>query len=223
MYLEYWCDDGAANTMVPLARVHGESAAVRFKRIIDVVGASMILLCLLPLFFMTAVLIKLTSPGPTFFWQERLGLHQRPFRMLKFRTMIPNAHLQEDALQNTRQEVFFKVQNDPRITAIGKVLRKYSIDELPQLLNVLRGEMSLVGPRPLFDFEIQRFEQWKPLRRFSMKPGLTGIWQVSGRSKTSDEDRMRYDVEYVEQWSLLLDVKLLLKTIPAVLNGDGAV
>ena len=223
MYLEYWFDDGAAGTMVTLPRVHGESVSVRLKRAIDVVGALWLLLWLSPIFLITSVLIKLTSPGPVFFWQERLGLHQHPFRMLKFRTMIPTAHLQEESLQQARQEVFFKVQNDPRVTPIGKVLRKYSIDELPQLVNVLKGDMSLVGPRPLFDFEIHRFEQWKPLRRFSMKPGLTGIWQVSGRSQTSDEDRMRFDVEYVEQWSLLLDLKLLLKTIPAVLNGDGAV
>lgn len=223
MYLEYWCEGGAADTMVTLPRVHGESVAAQLKRLIDVVGTVCLLLGLSPVFLMTAAVIKLTSPGPVFFWQERLGLHQRPFRMLKFRTMIPTAHLQEGALQHAREGVFFKVQNDPRITPVGKVLRKYSIDELPQLINVLKGDMSLVGPRPLFHFELQRFERWKPLRRFSMKPGLTGIWQVSGRSKTSDGDRMRYDVEYVERWSLLLDLQLLLKTIPAVLNGDGAV
>lgn len=222
MYLEYWGEDGAAAMVVPLPLACGGSVAAQLKRLIDITGSVCLLVILSPVMLMTAVLIKLTSPGPVFFWQDRVGLYQSPFRMLKFRTMIPAAHLQERALR-AGEKVFFKIHNDPRITPIGKTLRKYSIDELPQLINVLRGDMSLVGPRPLLVVEMEHFERWKPLRRFSMKPGLTGIWQVSGRSKTSDEDRMRYDVEYVARWSLLLDLKLLLKTIPAVLKGDGAV
>lgn len=223
MYLEYWLDDGIAEAVATLPYVSGERVALRLKDGLDRVAALGLLAALCPVFLATAALIKVTSPGPVFFWQKRLGLHQRPFRMLKFRTMVPAARRQEKALQRARQGVFFKVHNDPRITPIGRVLRKYSIDELPQLFNVLKGEMSLVGPRPLFLFELKRFEQWKPLRRFTMKPGLTGLWQVSGRSATSEESRLRYDVEYVEGWSLWLDLKLLVKTIPVVLRGSGAV
>lgn len=224
MYLEYWFDGGtAAGQVINLPSVTQESVTLRLKRVMDLAGALALLVVLSPLFLIVAVIIKLTSPGPVFFWQERLGLNQRPFRMLKFRTMIPGAERQEAALQHLQQGVFFKPKHDPRITPVGSVLRKYSIDELPQLINVLRGEMSLVGPRPLFAFEVDRFIEWKPLRRFCMKPGLTGMWQVSGRSTTSDADRVRYDLEYVERWSLLLDLALLLKTVPAVLQGKGAV
>jgi len=178
-----------------------------------------------PLLLMTAVLIKLTSPGPVFHIRELVGLNQHPFMMWKFRTMKINAERQEAALRemNKGNGPFFKAKNDLRITPVGRFLRKYSIDELPQLINVLKGDMSLVGPRPITDFELQRFSEWKQLRRFNMRPGLTCIWQVSGRSKTSDADRMRYDLEYVNNWSFLLDVKLLFKTIPVVLKGDGAV
>ena len=189
----------------------------------------MLLVVVSPLLLMTAVLIKLTSPGPVFYIRKRVGLNQRPFMMWKFRTMKSNAEQQEVALRVVKKEEekgyapFFKVKDDPRVTSIGRFLRKYSIDELPQLINVLKGDMSLVGPRPVHYFELQRFSEWKQLRRFSMKPGLTCIWQVSGRSNTSVEDRMRYDLEYVNNWSLLLDVKLLFKTIPVVLKGDGAV
>lgn len=185
----------------------------------------MLLVVVSPLLLMTAVLIKLTSPGPVFYIRELVGLNQHPFMMWKFRTMKINAEQRETALVEMKKEdsPFFKVKDDPRVTCVGGFLRKYSIDELPQLINVLKGDMSLVGPRPIHDFELQKFSEWKQLRRFSMKPGLTCIWQVSGRSKTSDADRMRYDLEYINNWSLLLDVKLLFKTIPVVLKGDGAV
>lgn len=224
MYLEYWLPRcAAADHIISLSSVPRGSLTLLLKWIVDVVGAAALLVVFLPLFLIVAVLIKLTSPGPVFFRQERLGLNRHPFVMLKFRTMTPDAEQQEAALQRLNNGVFFKIKNDPRVTRVGRVLRKYSIDELPQLINVLKGEMSLVGPRPIRDFELQQFGAWSQLRRFSMKPGLTCLWQVNGRSNTSDEDRMRYDLEYVEHWSFLLDVKILLKTIPIVLKSEGAV
>jgi len=144
--------------------------------------------------------------------------------MWKFRTMIVGADKQEAALrQQQSQGPFFKVKGDTRIFPLGKFLRKHSLDELPQLINVVKGEMSLVGPRPLFDFEVEQFTDRTHFARFAMRPGLTCIWQVNGRSNTSPEDRIRYDLAYVEHWSLLLDITILLKTIPAVLKGEGAV
>lgn len=207
--------------VLSLARV--TDVRMWLKRVGDVVGSLLLLIALWPVFLIVAVLIKLTSPGPVLFRQERLGLHRRPFRMWKFRTMWPEAEQQEAELLRAHHGVFFKPSNDPRVTPLGRVLRKYSLDELPQLINVLKGEMSLVGPRPIRDFELQQFTTWQQLRRFSLKPGLTCLWQVNGRSNTSDEDRLRYDLEYVEHWSLLLDFKILLRTIPAVFSGNGAV
>jgi exopolysaccharide biosynthesis polyprenyl glycosylphosphotransferase len=202
--------------------ISSKGFVLELKRAFDFVSALVLLVILSPVFLIVAALIKLTSPGPVFFRQERLGLNQRPFMMLKFRTMISGAEQQEAEFQPRQNGVFFKIKDDPRVTNIGAVLRKYSLDELPQLINVLKGEMSLVGPRPIRDFELRRFSQWIERRRFSLKPGLTCIWQVSGRSNTSDEDRMNYDLQYIDQWSLLLDIKLLLKTIPVVIKGDGA-
>ena len=205
--------------------VASESVGLRLKRLIDVIGSITLLIVLSPLLLMIALLIKLTSPGPVFHIQTQIGLNQRPFRMWKFRTMIVDAHKQEAALRTLHQAdgPFFKVKNDPRIFPLGRFLRKYSIDELPQLINVLKGDMSLVGPRPLFDFEVEQFTRQTDFQRFHMKPGLTCLWQVNGRSNTSPEDRIRYDLEYVTRWSLGLDFIILLKTIPAVLKGNGAV
>jgi len=195
------------------------------KRIIDIIGAVTLLVVLSPIFVLTAILIKLNSPGPVFHIRERVGYNLSPLMMWKFRTMIRNAEELEPDFRDQGNEngPFFKVRNDPRVTKLGRFFRRYSIDELPQLINVLKGEMSLVGPRPLFDHEVRKFIEPKWYRRFIMKPGLTCIWQVNGRSNTSYEDRMRYDLEYIDNWSLLLDFKLLLKTMPAVLKGDGAV
>ncbi|MBI4468901.1 MAG: sugar transferase [Acidobacteria bacterium] len=183
----------------------------------------MLLVLLSPVFLVAAMLVKLTSRGPALFKQERLGLNRRPFVMLKFRTMVVGAEQEEVAFRESNRGTFFKVRNDPRVTRVGSFLRRSSLDELPQFVNILRGEMSLVGPRPLAELELLHFRPWIDLRRFSMKPGLTCIWQVNGRSHTSDEDRMRYDLQYIDQWSLGLDIKLMWKTIPAVLKGDGAV
>jgi lipopolysaccharide/colanic/teichoic acid biosynthesis glycosyltransferase len=223
MDLETWLpQEPAAGESLALTRVSAESQELVLKRLMDVVGSLVLLVVLSPVFLLTAILVRLSSPGPIVIWQERLGLNQEPFRMLKLRTMVADAPRYETRLQQQMVGTFFKVKNDPRITPVGRFLRRYSLDELPQLVNVLRGDMSLVGPRPLFAWELERFREWTHLRRFSMKPGLTCIWQVSGRSNTTDEDRMRYDVEYVERWSLWLDVRLLLRTVPAVLRAEGA-
>ena len=192
------------------------------KRLVDFTAALSALVVLLPLFLLVAALIKLTSPGPVFFKQSRPGLGRRPFTMWKFRTMVPGAERREAQLRG-EGGVFFKPKNDSRVTPLGRFLRKYSVDELPQFINVLKGEMSLVGPRPVLWHELERFGRPELLRRFEMKPGLTCIWQVSGRSNTTDEARMRYDLEYVDDWSLVVDFKLLLKTVPVVLRGEGAV
>jgi len=199
-----------------------EDARLGLKRLVDFTAALLALLVLSPLLFAVAVLIKLTSPGPVFFKQSRPGLHRQPFLMWKFRTMVPGAERQEANLRGA-EGLFFKPKNDARVTPIGRFLRKYSVDELPQFINVLRGEMSLVGPRPILWHELERFGSPEHLRRFEMKPGLTCIWQVSGRSNTTDEARMSYDLQYVEGWSLAADFKLLLKTVPVVIRGEGAV
>src|SRR5919107_3150588 len=203
-----------AQFAVPLERA-GRDA----KRLIDFSAALAALVILAPLFLLVAALIKLTSPGPVFFRQSRPGLGRRPFTMWKFRTMVCGAERQESQLRG-EGGVFFKPKNDCRVTPVGKFLRKYSIDELPQFFNVLKGEMSLVGPRPVLWHELERFSGPEQLRRFEMKPGLTCIWQVSGRSNTTDEARMRYDLEYVDGWSLTADFKLLLKTVPVVVKGE---
>ncbi len=206
---------------VPLITVRG--LQLFLKAAMDFMGALALLILTSPLFLLAAMMIKLTSAGPIFFRQERPGLYQRPFRIWKFRTMLVGSENKERTLGSRAGGLFFKPHGDSRVTRLGRFLRKYSIDELPQLFNVLKGEMSLVGPRPILSLELQRFEEWTFLRRFSMKPGLTCIWQVSGRSNTGDWDRIRYDLNYVNSWSLWLDLKLLLKTVDVVLRAKGAV
>jgi exopolysaccharide biosynthesis polyprenyl glycosylphosphotransferase len=195
-----------------------------FKRTLDICGSAALLLTLLPVFAIVAVLIKLDSSGPVFFKQERVGINKRRFQLFKFRTMVSGAEKQQQLLEslNEAHGPVFKIKNDPRITRIGKFLRRYSIDELPQLINVLRGEMSLVGPRPLPVRDITRIEtQWHK-RRLSMKPGVTCLWQVNGRSDVNFSRWVQMDLEYIDNWTLGLDLKILLKTIPAVLRGSGA-
>ena len=194
------------------------------KRLIDVWGSIALLLLLTPLLFVVALLIKLDSPGPVLFKQERVGLNKRRFLLIKFRTMADGAEKGQATLEtlNEADGPVFKIKNDPRVTNIGRFLRRYSLDELPQLFNVLKGEMSLVGPRPLPVRDIERIDlQWHK-RRLSMKPGLTCFWQVSGRSDVSFDHWVRMDLQYIDNWSLPLDLKILLKTIPAVLRGSGA-
>lgn len=172
-----------------------------------------------------ALIVRLTSPGPIFFRQQRAGLHGRPFAMWKFRTMCVDAEELRAGLaaRNMMHGPVFKVEDDPRITRFGKWLRKTSIDELPQLLNVLKGEMSLVGPRPLPVYEVEKFERAAHRRRLSMKPGLTCIWQIEGRNKVTDfQEWVRLDLNYIDNWSIPLDLYILLRTIPVVLFWKGA-
>lgn len=194
------------------------------KRLLDVVVSSIFLFLLAPLFFAIALLIKFTTRGPVFFTQDRVGLNKRRFRMYKFRTMVCDAEKRQSELEslNEADGPVFKIKNDPRVTRVGKFLRKTSIDELPQLLNVLTGEMSLVGPRPLPIRDYQGFDQDWVRRRFSVRPGITCHWQVSGRSLVSFHEWMELDLQYIDHWSFWLDLKLLAKTIPAVWKGVGA-
>ena len=195
------------------------------KHVLDFLGSLIGLLLWSWLFGLVALLIKVTSPGPVLFKQQRSGLNGRPFTLFKFRTMVTNAEQlkHELASMNEMSGPVFKVTNDPRITPIGKILRKFSIDELPQLYNVLRGEMSLVGPRPLPVDEVKRFNDLAHRRRLSVKPGLTCLWQISGRNEVRDfRDWVRLDLQYIDNWSLWLDLRILLQTVPVVLTGAGA-
>ncbi len=198
--------------------------ALAVKQVLDIALALTGLLLLSPVLLLVSAAIMLSMGRPVLFTQRRSGLHGRPFFMLKFRTMVQGAEADRDRLAEAGNEMsgpVFKLKQDPRVTPLGKLLRSTSLDELPQLLNVLRGEMSLVGPRPLPVQEQQQIKGWQR-RRLSMKPGITGIWQVSGRNAVDFEDWMRMDLEYVDSWSLRLDARLLLLTIPAVLTRRGA-
>jgi exopolysaccharide biosynthesis polyprenyl glycosylphosphotransferase len=201
--------------------ITGSNAAK--KRALDVVISAMLICLLLPVFLVAALLIKLTSPGPVIFSQERVGLNKKPFRMLKFRTMVPEAEQQQAALEHFNEAAgpVFKINGDPRITPIGTFLRKSSIDELPQLINVINGDMSLVGPRPLPLRDYAGFSEDWHRRRISVRPGITGLWQVNGRDHSSFDEWMKLDLEYIDQWSLWLDFQITLKTVPAVLRGSG--
>lgn len=195
------------------------------KALIDRIGALALIVLGAPLFAIVAIGIRLTSPGPILFRQRRSGLHGRPFTMLKFRSMVSDAEMQKAELEpfNKMSGPVFKVSPDPRVTPFGAFLRRTSLDELPQLWNVLRGEMSLVGPRPLPVYETENFEDLAHRRRLSMKPGLTCLWQISGRNAVANfEDWVRLDLEYIDNWSIWLDLRILLQTIPVVLTGKGA-
>ena len=194
------------------------------KRALDIAGAASLLLLASPVLIGAAIAIKLTSPGPIFFSQDRYGLHRRRFRMFKLRSMVVNAEVLQAKLehQNELGGPVFKIKQDPRITKVGALLRKTSIDELPQLWNVLAGDMSLVGPRPLAVRDVLKIEDSAQLRRFSVLPGITCIWQMSGRNNTDFANWIRQDLEYIDSWSLGLDLKILLGTVPAVLWGKGA-
>ena len=194
------------------------------KRLLDIVGSFTLMIVLAPLFSLVAVLIKLTSAGPVLFTQRRVGLNKRQFTMYKFRTMVPAAEsIQEKLLHlNEMSGPAFKIKNDPRVTPMGRFLRKTSIDELPQLFNVLIGEMSLVGPRAMSVRDYQAFNEDWQRRRFSVLPGITCLWQIRGRNTIPFEQWMVLDMQYIDRWSLWLDLKILALTIPAVLKGSGA-
>lgn len=197
---------------------------VEVKRLIDVLGSAIVLVIMLPVFIIVSLAIKLSSAGPVFFVQERVGLGKRRFRVYKFRTMVNGAEKKQAELEalNEQTGAVFKIKNDPRITAVGRILRKLSIDELPQLINVLVGDMSLVGPRPLPIRDYSGFNEDWHRRRFSVRPGITCLWQANGRSDVSFERWMELDMEYIDRWSLWLDFMILAKTVPSVLRGSGA-
>jgi exopolysaccharide biosynthesis polyprenyl glycosylphosphotransferase len=194
------------------------------KRILDTTFSVILLILFAPLFAVVALLIKFSSDGPVLFRQERMGVNKRRFMIVKFRTMVPNAEKMMAELegQNEVSGPVFKIKKDPRITPIGKILRRTSVDELPQLFNVLKGDMSLVGPRPLPVRDYEGFSADWQRRRFSVRPGITCLWQVSGRSSIPFEQWMKLDLQYLDEWSLWLDVKILAQTVSAVLRGSGA-
>jgi exopolysaccharide biosynthesis polyprenyl glycosylphosphotransferase len=211
----------------PLLSLHSApqvSWRTEIKRLIDVVGSAVLLAFSCPLFIVVAIAIKLDSKGPVFFVQDRVGLNKRRFSMFKFRTMQVGAEARMKELEhlNEKSGPIFKIRKDPRITRVGRLLRITSIDELPQLLNVLLGDMSIVGPRPLTVRDAMLMEEAWQKRRFSVRPGLTCLWQVSGRSNLSFEQWMQLDLEYIDHWSLVLDWSILLRTIPAILTARGA-
>lgn len=190
------------------------------KRIIDIIGSIIGIVLVSPVLLVTAVLIKLESKGRIFFSQTRVGLHGKEFKIYKFRSMVDGAEALRKSIEhkNEMSGPMFKVRGDPRITKIGRFIRKTSIDELPQLINVLKGEMSLVGPRPSLPSEVEKFESWM-LKRLEVKPGLTCYWQVSGRNNICFEDWMKLDIDYVNNRNMQLDIKLIFKTI-ILLFGD---
>ncbi len=194
------------------------------KRVIDFAVSWVLLVVLAPLFAVVALLIRLTSAGPILFRQTRIGVNKRHFSIYKFRTMIPDAERIQDELvsQNEMSGPVFKIKHDPRVTPLGRFLRKTSIDELPQLFNVLKGEMSLVGPRAMSLRDYKLFDQDSHRRRFSVKPGITCLWQVCGRNSIPFEQWMELDLQYIDKWSIWLDLKILARTVPAVLRGTGA-
>jgi lipopolysaccharide/colanic/teichoic acid biosynthesis glycosyltransferase len=195
----------------------------RAQRVCDVALCLLLLALLLPLFLLIALLVRLDSPGPVLFIQPRVGKHGEEFPFFKFRSMVADAEARRLTLEqhNERSGPVFKIKNDPRITRSGRLLRKYSLDELPQLLNVLRGEMSLIGPRPALPREVAQYTAHQR-GRLGITPGVTGLWQVSGRARVSFERSVELDLHYIEHQSVWLNVRILVMTIPAVLKGDGA-
>jgi len=222
----FFCDaDCPGQPLIVFRSAPETSWQVLAKLLLDFTGAlGLLLISALPM-LVIGLIIKLSSPGPMFFRQQRSGLNGKPFTIYKFRTMMTNAEQfqHELAAMNEMSGPVFKITKDPRITPVGKWLRKWSLDELPQLFNVLRGEMSLVGPRPLPVDEVKRFNDLAHRRRLSVKPGLTCLWQVTGRNQISDfKEWVRLDLEYIDNWSIWLDLQILLRTVPAVIIGTGA-
>ena len=204
--------------------VERSRAATFAKRAMDVIVAGALMVAFAPLFLALAAAVKLSSPtGPILFSQLRVGRGGRVFKFYKFRTMVPNAEALKESLSahNEKDGPIFKMRQDPRVTPVGRWLRRYSLDELPQFINVIRGDMSLVGPRPPVPIEVAAYEPWQ-LRRLSVTPGLTCIWQTSGRSHVTFEQWVLMDLHYIDRWSIGLDVKLLCKTVWTVVTADGA-
>lgn len=219
------CDGSVRDLKGCVYRMVHEDYRVLVKRVMDIVLTLLLLLMSALVMLAVALAIKLTSPGPVFFVQERYGRNRSRFRMYKFRSMVINAEeLQKQVEdQNEASGPMFKIKKDSRVTPVGRVLRKLSLDELPQFFNVLKGDMSLVGPRPMSVRDVHLFSEAQLMRRFSVTPGVSGLWQVSGRSNTDFETLIRLDLQYIDRWSLGLDFQILLQTLPAVLRGTGAV
>jgi exopolysaccharide biosynthesis polyprenyl glycosylphosphotransferase len=217
-------DPSNEDSLITLPSRPPRAMALVVKRVMDIVLSFLCLIPCAPIFLIAAVLIKITSRGPVWFVQTRVGLNKRPFSVYKFRTMVVDAEQRQIEVEpmNEARGPVFKITNDPRITTIGRFLRKSSIDELPQLLNVLKGDMSLVGPRPLPLRDHRGFNKDWQRRRFSIRPGITCLWQVSGRSTIQFDRWMELDMEYIDRWSVWLDLQILARTIPAVLRGSGA-
>ncbi|MCI0650338.1 MAG: exopolysaccharide biosynthesis polyprenyl glycosylphosphotransferase [Planctomycetes bacterium] len=213
---------GASDSRLTYCRAPITRTQTILKRGLDIAGASIAIAIFAVPMALIALAIKLSSRGPVFFVQERIGQSLKPFKLRKFRTMIANAEQLRESLchLNEQDGPVFKIRRDPRVTWCGRLLRKFSLDELPQLFNVLVGEMSLVGPRPPIRSEVEEYEWWQR-RRLSRKPGLTCYWQVEGRNRVSFEEWMRLDLKYIDDWSLWTDIKLLLRTVPAILRGSG--
>lgn len=210
--------------IISISYIPDNKAALAVKRLMDVVVSAIALILLWPLFLLISILIKISSPGPIFYEWNVVGFNKKPFRSWKFRTMVTDADKLKPELQhlNEMEGPVFKIKDDPRVTPFGKILRKYSLDELPQLWSVLTGDMSLVGPRPAGPHELVRYESWQR-RKLSIKPGVTCLWQVNGRNEIYKfDDWVRMDLAYIDNWSLWLDIKILLKTLPAVFLGKGA-
>jgi lipopolysaccharide/colanic/teichoic acid biosynthesis glycosyltransferase len=217
-------------------RAHSKKLPLLMKRVMDIVGSGAALLLLSPVFAAIALAVKLTSKGPVLFRQQRIGQFGVPFQFLKFRSMFTSnnsdihkayvrdfiANSAQQAKAQTGEKPVFKITNDPRVTSVGRFLRRTSLDELPQFFNVLVGQMSLVGPRPPIAYEIEAYYIWHRRRVLEAKPGITGLWQVHGRSKTTFDEMVRLDLQYSQKWTPMLDVKILLQTPGAVFSGDGA-
>ncbi|MBI4559367.1 MAG: sugar transferase [Candidatus Hydrogenedentes bacterium] len=209
--------------LLSLSAIPESQGQLALKRLIDLVVSSLLLVGMFPVFLAIGILIKLDSKGPVFFRQERVGLNQRRFKMIKFRSMIVNAEELRKSLEayNEADGPVFKIRNDPRITRVGRFIRRFSLDEFPQLINVWLGQMSLVGPRPPIPSEVEKYS-WDQRRRLSVKPGMTGLWQVSGRSDVAFEEWVEMDLAYIDSWSLAEDFRILFKTFHAVVFGRGA-
>jgi len=209
--------------MIGVREISISSSARLFKRTMDVVVSLVGLIVLFPLFLLIGLVIRIDSPGSVLFRQIRVGKDEQLFACYKFRSMREGAEQEKEKLldQNEADGPIFKIRNDPRITPVGRFLRRTSLDELPQLINVLMGQMSLVGPRPAPPSEVQRYQPWHK-RRLEVAPGITGMWQVSGRSELTFDEMVLLDLYYIENWSPALDLQILLQTVPKVLLGEGA-
>lgn len=197
--------------------------ALTVKRVLDFLASVVLAVVLIPLFFIIAIVIKLDSPGPVLFRQMRVGKNGKQFRFYKFRTMVKDAEQQREGIVSLNEATgpMFKVKNDPRITRASAFLRKTSLDELPQIINVIRGEMSLVGPRPALPNEVKEYNALG-MKRLLVMPGMTGEWQVNGRSDSTFEDMIKNDMDYIKNWSIWLDIKIMIKTIPVIIYRRGA-